>query len=363
MDLEKMNGEYVKLKSDLEKVRNEIENFDIKANNMAENKILWKAKLITSKRLGDSVGEKAAEVELQKIDKEIKKLQEELSKKKEEVTPLKEKIDGIIKEIKEDPEMANHLNEVMSKKYDRKISKLEKEQNELIKKESSLVNLQRLVTEHPALANNLKGMFNAQKEITDLSEELKNTTDVSRANEIKNKLLPQAKHKLETNKTPLMAYITKKKLFIEEQDINELISKGFKQDAKGNIDLNATMNRNISSIKRQIKGNEKSIKDYKNAFNNINIVPTIPTVEPKWYQFGERFKNWYERTSNPLVERFRNWRESRSGKPSPSESADNKENIFKNSLKYEVVKDIVEQVKSDDLKQAKKERKEEDRTM
>lgn len=386
MDLETLNKEYVQFKSDLEKARKEIESLESKANDLADDKIIWKGKLVEAKRNKDYVAEKQAEGELKRIDTEIKAVQDDTLKKKEEMELIQAKINVRIKEIKENPEMKKHLDEVMSKKYDRKLSKLENEKEEAVEKKDRLTDLKQLVTDHPALGNNLKGILTATKEMKDLQAELDGMKmivgtgktsaytykDPARANEIINTLLPQAQAKLATNKTPLMAYISKNGLNITEQDIDELAEKGFAVDGKGNIDLNSTMNKSISSLNRQIKGYDKSIRNHQIALENIDnrsvpvtprtpdpITPPEPTTseKPKWYQFIQRFKNWNERRKQQALPEP----EPRTPDPEPSTPEPSSEkNEFLNSLKYEIVQDVVKQMETDNLKEAKKERKSED---
>lgn len=382
MDLETLNKEYVQFKSNLEKARKEIESLESKANDLADDKIIWKGKLVEAKRNKDSVAEKQAEGELKRIDTEIKAVQDDTLRNKEQMELMLAKINVKIKQIKENPEMKKHLDEVMSKKYDRKLSKLSKEKEEAVKKKDRLTDLKQLVTDHPALCNNLKGILTATKEMKDLQAELDGMkmivgtgktsaytyNDPARANKIMNTLLPQAQAKLATNKTPLMAYISKNGLNITEQDIDELADKGFAVDSKGNIDLNATMNKSISSLNRQIKGYDKSIRNHQIALENIDNSrrtpePTTPEKKTKWYQFIQRFKNWNERRKQQALPEP----EPRTPDPDPITPPDpstpepsTEKNEFLNSLKYEIVQDVVKQMETDNLKEAKKERKSED---
>lgn len=385
MDLKTLNKEYVQFKSDLEKARKEIESLESKANDLADDRIIWTAKLVEAKRNSDSVAEKQAEGELKRIYTEIKVVQGDTLKKKEDIELIQAKINVRILEIKENPEMKKHLDEVMSKKYDRKLSKLEKEKEEAVEKKDRLTDLKQLVTDHPALGNNLKGILTATKEMKDLQAELDGMKMIVetgkssaytyknpvRANEIINTLLPQAQAKLATNKTPLMAYISKNGSNITEQDIDELADKGFTVDRKGNLDLNATMNKSISSLNRQIKGYDKSIRNHQIALENINNrrettpepEPTTPEPEtttpekPKWYQFIQRFKNWNDRRKQQaLPESEQKTPESKQATPEPS----TERNEFLNSLKHEIVQDVVKQMETDNLKEAKKVRKSED---
>lgn len=373
MDLETLNKEYVKFKSVLETASKEIESLESKANDLADDKIIWKGKLIEAKRNSNSVAEKQAEGEIKRIDTEIKAVQDDTYRKKEEMKLIQTKINVRIKQIKENPEMKKHLDEVVKKKYDRKLSKLEKGKEEAVEKKGRLTDLKQLVTDHPAIGNNLKGILTATKEMKDLQAELDGMKmmvgksnvymykDPARAKEIENTLLPKAQAKIAKNKTPLMAYISKNGLNITEKDINELADKGFAVDGKGNLDLNATMNKNISSLNRQIKGYDKSIRNHQIALENIEnkrepVTPrTTDSSTPKktkWFQFIQRFKNWNQRRKQQALP------EPESHTPNPEPSTERNE--FLDSLKYEVVQDVVKNMETDNLKEAKKERKSED---
>ncbi len=375
MDLESLNKEYVQLKNELGNVSKDILALETKANNLATDKIIWNGKLAESKKIGNVANEKIAQTELKRIDDELKVVQDETIKKKDAMKRLQIKVNIRMDEIKENPEMKQHLNEVMQKKYSRKISKLEKEKDETIEKRDRLKNLRQLVTEHPSLGNNLKGVLGAQKEITDLKKELDDMKikvgtglvsykNPNRANEIINTLLPQAKSKMLNNKTSLMAYISKNKLNITEKDIEELAERGLSIDSKGKIDINTTMDKNIGTLNRQIKGYDKSIKNHQIALDSIekeeqsltNESSSISTQnKQKWYQvLVQRVKNWYEGKSRQALP------EPKIPKQTPEVVKNNENNSFRESLKFDVVKDTVDKEVSENLKQAKEKRKEEE---
>lgn len=375
MDLESLNKEYVQLKNELGNVSKDILALETKANNLATDKIIWNGKLAESKKIGNVANEKIAQTELKRIDDELKVVQDETIKKKDAMKRLQIKVNIRMDEIKENPEMKQHLNEVMQKKYSRKISKLEKEKDETIEKRDRLKNLRQLVTEHPSLGNNLKGVLGAQKEITDLKKELDDMKikvgtglvsykNPNRANEIINTLLPQAKSKMLNNKTSLIAYISKNKLNITEKDIEELAERGLSIDSKGKIDINTTMDKNIGTLNRQIKGYDKSIKNHQIALDSIekeeqsltNESSSISTQnKQKWYQvLVQRVKNWYEGKSRQALP------EPKIPKQTPEVVKNNENNSFRESLKFDVVKDTVDKEVSENLKQAKEKRKEEE---
>lgn len=379
MNLEELNKEYVQLKKDLETNEQDIETLKTKLNDLADDKTIQKGKLVEAKRNGDPVAEKAAQDEIKRIDDEIKAIAQTAKDKQKTVKDLQTKINERVEQIKQNPEMKKHLEEVMAKKYDRKLSKLEKEREEVSGKKDRLENLQKLVTEHPALGNNLKGVLVAQKEITDLEKELDGLKissnggpvqykDPARANEIMNKLLPDAKSKLATNKTPLMTYINKKGLNITEQDLDELASKGFVVDGKGNINLNATINKSVSAYNRQIKGYDKSISDHQIALENLGRTHTTKTPKSE-KTTGSRDEEGPEDEEKPkqkwyqkIAQKFRDWNEKRKQKALPEASEKKKEESghdFRDSMKYKIVQDIVKDMETDGRKVAKEIRKSE----
>ena len=399
MNLEELNKEYVQLKKDLEKARKDIEKLEISANDLADDKTILKAKVVEAKRKKDKVAEEKLTESMKKVDEKIKTVQENAVKKKEEMKQISTKINSTIMELRINPEMDDHLNEVMTKKYSRKLLQLGKEKEELEGKKQRLVNLNQLVVEHPSLGNNLKGILGATQELKNLENELSAmiVTDKSgkisyknptRAMEIMNNLMPLAQQRIIANKEPLMDYIEKNKLEINENDIDELADRGFKVDGKGNIDLNATINKNISMVNKKIKSCDKSMRNYTIALKKIQRVQPEPTIEstpettvepeveptpvtptvvakPKWYQFVQRFKNWYNRTKQQLlpeaeeIEEIEEMEEVE--KPEIHTNSENQRNAFSNSLKYEIVQDMIKEMQEKELKQAKKERKEEDK--
>lgn len=391
MDIEAVNKEYLKLKSDLQKTRKEVDKLEDTVNTLVEDRTIWNGECVKAKRNKDAAAEKKAADEMDRIDEEIKKLKEVTLKKKEELSKIQEKINDRINEIKENPEMKKHLDEVMAKKYERQISKLEKEKKEVTEKKERLTELKQLVTDHPVLGNHLKAYMKdvreAQNKIKKYQAEiLDKTKPISQAHlsAIINVYIPMEKEKISNNKNKdiLVDYITKNGLNIKEQDIEELASHGFVEvgkDGAKRIDLDATINRDMKGLDRKIKGFDKSIQDYQIALNGkdrgektaveTSTPSTTSTVvksneseqtteeKPKWYQFIKRFKNWNEKRKTKALPKAEEEKEENK----TESKTENKKNEFSSSLKYEIVQDIVNQTKSSDLKEAKKERKSEDK--
>lgn len=369
MDLEKLNGEYLKLKQDIEIKKGVIVAYEHRVQDLTLDKIIWTGKKAEARKNSDHDAEKTAQDELNKIDEEIKQLQESVEQEKETIKEFQGKIDAKITEIKENPEMKKHLDTVLKKKYERKLAKVEKEKAELIDKKDKVEQIKQLTTEHPALANNLKGMISAYKTAENLKKELKSLeysagngiiayTDPTRANEIKTNLLPDAESKMETNKIPFMDYIQKNKLDITEKDVNELVEKGA-VNKDGKVDLETTFVKRTSGLNRQIKGLDKSINDYTYAMGGAEKRQQSPEQQgsaqeqeekPKWFQFIKRFKAWRER---------RNQQELPEGTPKgQAKKESGSKNEFADSLKYDIMKDVTKQMQQEKLKAAKEVRKE-----
>lgn len=170
MDLEKLNGEYLKLKQDIEIKKGVIVAYEHRVQDLTLDKIIWTGKKAEARKNSDHDAEKTAQDELNKIDEEIKQLQESVEQEKETIKEFQGKIDAKITEIKENPEMKKHLDTVLKKKYERKLAKVEKEKAELIDKKDKVEQIKQLTTEHPALANNLKGMISAYKTAENLKK-------------------------------------------------------------------------------------------------------------------------------------------------------------------------------------------------
>ena len=176
----------------------------------------------------------------------------------------------------------------------------------------------------------------------------------ARVDDIINNLIPAAQTKVSTNKSNLMGYITRKNLDIKESDIDEIYTHGLVM-VGGKLDINATLNKSKSAIDRELKGKDKSIKDYSKALekHERRHVPPMPAQapepEPKWWQFRKRFQNWNEKR-----------KQARLPLPASAPTVEAKNNPFKDSMKYDIVKDLVTNMEKDERKDAKAERKAEE---
>lgn len=371
MKLEDVNKKYVQLKADLQKANTEVMTLEKNVSDLAEDKMLYEADKILAKRSGNIAAEQIADRELARVVSELQKAKKDAEEKKSEILQTKQDIERVISAIKENPMMKQHLNEVLKKRYERQIKKVEKEKEDLKNKKEKISKIQELTEHHPSLSNNLKGILGATKEIKDLEKELKELTiqkagglvtytNPVRANTIRMKLLPEAKNKVETNKNLIMSYIQKNNLDIKEEDIMEFADRGCVQrQTKGGaneVDLEASFKRYNKSLERQIKGRDKSITDHTRAMQQKDEEIETATREgedtPKRWQIFKRFRNWLNRRRQPAIPEH----------TTPNNNDNSRDiysnNVFRDSLKYEVVREAADKMKEQELKSAKQSRKE-----
>lgn len=403
MDLERLNDSYTKLKEKIEKSTEKIENFEEKFTTYSDNKKLLEADLIMAKRSGDKDRESQCQEEIKNITKNIIELREIILEEQNNIKGFKEAIDRRIEAIKENPEMKKHLESVMATKYERKIEKTKQEKEELIGKGEKLEKIKVLMKDHPTIANNMKGMISAQEEINKLNEELENLVqtrepmisykDPVKAQEIIDNLLPQAEGKYNKNKDSFMSFVEKNKIGLEEKDIKELAKGDIIRDKDGNIELDKMVDKKIKPIKRQIKGKDKQIRNYEIALGDASIsreestneeepdhtvdhedhtpdTPDTPdssdtSTKPSWWRHPiKRIQYWWKSINTeqlPEPEPEQEQEPEQEVEDIDVNYRNKKENPYKDSLKYEIIKDLTEKIETEDLKEASKERRQEER--
>ena len=364
MDLKQINDEYIQLKKDLEIAKKEKDNLNKQKEITTNNITMCQA----AKKIAELNNNKA-DVQLQesyitKYKKDLEKTKADVESKQKEWEGIQQKINGKIEELKKNPEMKKHLDEVLAKKYDRQLKKDEAEKGRL-------EGLKDLVGKHKTVKNNLIGMTNARKEIAKLNIELKKITnpaigglvtytDPAKADDILKNLLPAAKEKYNKNMKMLKDYAKTQNVELVDNEIESLV--GSLTRNKGNIRIEETIN-------KAIKGKEKHIANYRNALNGIdkqtleNIgvkAEHINTQEPQKQGFFKslfaRFKSWRNRNTKALPE----GREI--GDTNTTVSDKKKKSEFADSLKYDIVREEVAKMEKEGIMNGKQQRKQQQKS-
>lgn len=385
MNLEEANKKYLELKQKLETTRTEVEKLERDVADIASDKTIAEQQEAKARRAGDNATADTYKQEAEEAKKNLEKAKKEAESKQASLKSIQEEIDKKIEEIKAIPGMQEHLDEVMKKRAERQFFKNKKKVEELSEEKDKYETVQKLVTEHQTLANNLKGYLTAYKQIADLEAELetliddpdatpKKYKDPARAAEINNKLLPEAKKKLKDNKEPFLQYCEKHEIKFDEKDLEELANGRVILDGKGEVDVKTTLNARVGSLNRQIKAANKAMDNYAILYKKVKEDEVRDTDEPdngepgekpKWWQFIKRFKNWNERRKQAKLadefERDDDEEEAPAGEAPEGEEPEQEENRsersdeFRNSLKYDIVRDTMEQSMKDKIAEARRE--------
>ena len=365
MDLKTINQEYLNLKE-------QIKNCDEKTKQYASalEKLSLEKKIYEGERARAMLDNNAQKIQEanQKIENcknKIMAIKEIASNHKKNIELAKQKIDQRVQELTEEPEMKKHLQEVMTKKYSRKIKALKDEknnkENELKKTES----LEVVISYHPKIKNYLNGIANSLEEKSKCEKELEtlnqsNNPNKQKATELLNKI-KKANSKINQNKSVVMTFLKKQKLEFSEQDLQKIFQGGVKRDNEGNIDLRA----NINKINRQIKGINKSIKNHEIAMNKYQIKVQEQAIEEQSYNQQKQGKiaGFFKKIWTSITNRISRKRLPEATQKTPNEesneakSNNTEKDNFLDSLKYDIVSEYVQNKQVNDLKEAKKERK------
>ena len=341
------------LKKEVTKLKRQLENIEIEIIRAKEDKDSAKVKTLEESK-------KAPKKDLEAKKKQLEKLSAVVQKS--EIA-----INVQMTELSRDPALKAHLDEIIGKKFSRKLSKFQKDKEEKTNKNKPLMKIQEAAKTEPNVMYSLKEI---QKYIT-LEAKLQATiTDPAKSAAEKAQAqtdLIAAQNSLEKSRSDLARYF---KGAISREVIDKITSY-------------EDLEREIKSNNRYIKGLDKQIANYETALENIDFdissrasapsnrsdasssttrsgsrtsanqpAPStiLPAEQPKWWQFIKRFKNWNTRRKAEQVQE--------EIEQEPETVSDEEKKSFKDSMKYAVVRDYEEKVAVDLLKQAKAQNRE-----
>ena len=312
---------------------------------------------------GDKAKVKTLKESLKAPKKELEEKKQQLEKLEATVQKNQATIDEKMAELSQDPALKAHLNEVIGKKFSRQLVKFQKGKDEKIKQNETLLKIQEAAKQNPNVMYWLKSIEDSIKQIDFTKKVIADPTQPSANIANAQNVLPNLENFLEKTRSDLARYF---KGSISREVIDKITSY-------------ENLVREIKANERQIKGFDKQIANYETALQNIGFesplrdsqpsdrsddsssttrtnaertapststpptpTPNLPATQPKWWQFIKKFKNWN------AARKERNAEET---EPAPVSQEDRQK--FKNSMKYEVVRDYEEKMAADLLKQAK----------
>ena len=388
MNLEELNQQYLMLKGNLTTMRANLKAAEQEVTQLISDKRIKEGELEAAKRAGDKDKQQECSKKIQQIDAAIKKEQAKAETLKGNMKYLKEQIDEKVNAVKAMPEVKKDLDIAIRKNAERQAVKKQKEIKDLEDKDKKLDEQKAKLEALQELAkgdhtsNFMRGMVAANQELIALGNELNSLkqpsanglitySDPKRASEIMNKLIPEAKKKMDANKKPLLAVIEKRKLKLTEKDLQDMLLDKAVLGKDGKVDLNQTFKKQVVDVDKQKQAITKQLEKNKKQLHKFNVAHDIaetslshqtslaPTDKPKWWNLVARFKNWNENRKLKKAERERE--ELREAgydvdEPQPaegnnSERESNSREDFTHTLKYEIVRDTMKNVMKEYSKQ------------
>lgn len=324
----KLMTELNKLTREVKSIKREIEDIKIAIIRADEDK--------------DSAKSKLLQKDLKTKQSELKPKKQQLEKLQAIVQKTQESINEKMDELSRNPELKAHLDSVIETKFTRKLAKYKKEKTELEGKNATLKTIRDAAIRNPNIMFSIKQIEDCKK------------------TEVKLNAIISDPSKTAAEKSKATADLDYNKRQLDSARAN--LAKSFKgkvsRDVIDKIVSFDSLEKDIRSNDRELKGYNKQIANYQTALeslianrphsNSREHTSTSretghggPLVQqPKWYQFIKRFKNWNAR---------RKMESEVEAEPTDSES----KTSFRDSMKYDIVKDYEQQIETDLLRQAK----------
>jgi len=363
MELENMDKAYARSKKALDKSGKLIATVDtlkkeVKAlTRQIEN---TQIEIIRAEEDGDKAKVKTLKESLKAPKKELEGKKQQLEKLEATVQKNQATIDEKMAELSQDPALKAHLSEVIGKKFSRQLVKFQKGKDEKINQNETLLKIQEAAKQDPNVMYSLKEIEKYTKLVSKAQATIADTTKTPAEIDKAHKELPGLQTELNKARGDLARYFR----------------GSISRDVIDKITSYENLGREIKANERQIKGFDKQIANYETALQNIGFesplrdgqssdisddsssttrtnaertapstgtspTPNVPATQPKWWQFVKRFKNWNAA------------RKERNAEEEPAPVSQEDKQKFKNSMKYEVVRDYEEKMAADLLKQAK----------
>lgn len=371
MDFEKENKQYMKDKKAFEKV----EHLEQRLEKYKQDLKLVRRSIedteIAKKRAEEDNKKdvaKKAEEQLKKLKEKEEKLIDRGKKLADTLNNAQDKVETHFKEIEKDPELKEHVDNIIRVKYGRQLKKVNSQQ-------AQLESLKQAISSKPEISNNLKGMVRANEKLEELKKELEGLDrlkDKKRIEEINLREIPEIQSKYKMNKDMLMSRVNKinnkqqnENVEITSEFLDELTKQGFthyKADGKdengeykkGDINITKSLNRIAKGYEKRkdfyskaiekVTGKEVEKQSFMNKIknkmtrnkNDEQITSLVPVDEKiSWLHPIKKFKSWLNRK-----QKDKNNDENSNENLNENLKVSSKK--FKSAYKYDFVKDYVE---------------------
>ncbi len=348
MDIKQINTEYQKFQTLKTKVEANISKIENEINSLVSKKGFYthlKSDLGFASKYGYT--EAQLDAELSKIDNDLNDKKKKLQEQKDGLKKFQADLDKTMENVKQDPDIAAKMDEILAKRYDRQLAKLEEKKEKIVKEQKNMDALVMANRKSPFMEKALKDILileiDKKKLITDMN--LLSTSDPDYATKVaKYKSdIKNIEKKEEGNKKSIITAIKMEKGDFTDVDFKAVIDRIGQNMTilkSGDIQLDETLNRTLSAYKRQLNGIDKQKLTNTVAYAKLNVIvensksktvkevqdkvkqaeekqlqasieaakkverdklidaekkrrqSLVPVKKPKWFQFVKRFQQW-----------------------------------------------------------------------
>lgn len=392
MDLEKMDKSYGKAKSVTDKTSKlnvTVDKLALNVKQLYRNYEDLKIKLERSIEDGDTTTEKQCKSDIEKVKEDFFEARKSLNKLKEVVAKNQDTINQHFKEISNNPELKAHLDHVVGTKFSRALVRNQKEKEVKLKENETLSKITEAAKKDPNVMYMLKDLEkqlnNAKSLNAIIADPSKNQAEIAQAQAN----LASANSSIEQRRGELAKYF---KGSITRDVIDKITSfEDLEKNIKNNNRVIKGINKQnanyetalynigyLSPLDSRLAGQNLSNKDFPiidTDFSSVakpvkrtktskvqtaqSVSPVennLPAEQPKWYQFVKRFKIWSNQRKVNRQASENSQTVVTKNVPSVSKVSSN-DSSFRDSMKYEIVKDYEKQFEENLLREAKEQNK------
>ena len=332
------------------KIEANIKKFEQEINSLGHEKTFYEhLKTDPTKAAILGFDDAALDAEITKIDDKLKDDKEKLQKQKDALEKFKADMDQTLEQLRQDPAISAQLDEILAKRYDRKMAKVEEQRNNSVKEKDAIDVIAVVKASNPLMQGALYDFINYEANKKDKIEQIKalNTADPDYATKLatlKSEIKAIEKSE-EQQKKSLYKTIKLARPILGDKDIDAAFGKLVDniQKVNGKLRVDETIKRAQIVSQREIRRADKLLqtnsvalaktgvtlenpksqtaKDIKTEFDkteaqkvqeavdkakqterqklidaeNARRKALIPAQKPKWYQFVTRFQQWRNR--------------------------------------------------------------------
>lgn len=386
LDNEKLNNEYLRLKSAIEKYKTDLEEskgnlkLALKDKENAEN-ALKSAKTDREK--------KKFQADLNKVITAINDIKSDVEVIKSRQEKSEDSITMIMNELKSRPEVQAQYKRAIEVRAERQIARWEKQKEEQKEKKGTLEQFKNIIAKHPQAQIFVNNIENKSLEISKRELEIKNLDKKIAKLDPKDSNYATDKAKLDGDKAQLEyeCRTLKSERQSERDGLKKLLNNPKYNEHIDNLTTRNKLDKDINNADRLIRRSENKIKDYQYAKDSLyeenqpyNPPNPLPPIYPstKWQTFKNDIKSIFSKKQPGDPSRFgkigktiKNLFSKQANQPVPTpepapEPAPISINSFKDEIKldgdimkYEAVQDLYKQDLNYKVNESKQKREDE----